>query len=156
MNYRVTAFVTAFVFLAHVSGCAAVFKGASEDVKVESSPSGAEVVVNGSPKGTTPMTLSLESKETYDFTFKKKGYEERHVSIGHSIGAGWVVLDVLLGIIPVVVDAVTGAWYKLDRNSISVQLDKVSVWLKELFNAPENRSLASASDPAKRIGASCR
>ena len=146
MKRTATAVVTATLFLFHISGCASIFKGANEDVKVESSPSGAEVVVNGQPKGTTPVTLSLESKETYDFTFKKKGYEDRHLSVGHGLGAGWVVLDVLLGIIPVVVDAVTGAWYSLDRTSISVELDEVSQLLMELFNGSSGPSLASAED----------
>jgi hypothetical protein len=155
-SHRAIAVLTGIIFLIHVSGCAAIFKGANEDVTVESSPSGAEVKVNGQPKGTTPVTLSLESKETYDFTISKKGYEDRHISIGHNLGAGWVVLDVLLGLIPVVVDAVTGAWYKLDQNSISIDLEKVSRWLKGVFDSQQDRALASAGGPAAPNGNVCR
>ncbi|ETA27261.1 hypothetical protein SJDPG2_04310 [Porphyromonas gingivalis SJD2] len=34
--------------------------------------------------------------------------------------AKWVVLDVLGGLIPVAIDAITGNWYGLDQNKLNV------------------------------------
>lgn len=39
-------------------------------------------------------------------------------------GAGWIVLDVLAGLVPIIVDAATGAWYGLDQDNVNAVLEK--------------------------------
>jgi hypothetical protein len=106
------------------SGCATIFQGTSTEVDFSSDPSGAEVYVNGFPKGTTPIEPKLESKKTYNIEFRKEGFETRTYTITNHVQAGWVVLDVLFGLVPVVVDAATGSWYKLDEESVNAVLRK--------------------------------
>ena len=91
-------------------------------VDFSSDPSGAKVYVNGNLMGTTPVKLKLESKRTYHIEFKKEGYETKIFNITNSVGVGWVVLDILAGFVPVIVDAATGCWYELDQDKINAIL----------------------------------
>ena len=105
--------------------CAAIFKGTSESVAFSTDPSGAKVFVNGQYMGTTPCQIPLPSKGTYTIEFKKEGYDPSTYTIMNHVGAGWVVLDVLFtGLIGVVVDAATGAWYELDTRVVNAMLEK--------------------------------
>jgi hypothetical protein len=110
--------------LSLVLGCAAVFKGASDNVDFSSEPDGAKVYVNGVLRGTTPVELKLESKRTYNIEFKKEGYETKSFTLTNHVGVGWIILDVIFGIVPVVVDAATGSWYVLDQDYVKVELEK--------------------------------
>jgi len=105
-------------------GCATIFKGASENVDFSSDPSGADVYVNGSLRGKTPINLKLESKKTYTIEFKKDGYEPRTYTLTNHVGAGWIILDILAGLIPVIIDASTGAWYELDQDAVNAVLEE--------------------------------
>jgi hypothetical protein len=40
------------------------------------------------------------------------------------VGAGWVVLDVLAGLVGIIVDAATGAWYELDQDAVNAILEE--------------------------------
>jgi hypothetical protein len=100
-------------------GCGAILKGTKEGVHFTSSPDGATVIVNGVERGTTPLKLSLAAKETYTITFRKPGFEDKTVVIENHAQAGWIVLDVLFGLVPVVVDAATGGWYTLDEHNVN-------------------------------------
>jgi hypothetical protein len=106
------------------AGCAALEKGTHEEVDFASEPTNADVYVNGERMGTTPVTLKLESKETYKIEFKKKGFGTKTYMITNHIGTKWVVFDVILGLAPVLVDAITGAWYQLDQDYVKAYLEK--------------------------------
>lgn len=105
-------------------GCATLFKGSGSTVDFSSDPTGAQVYVNGVPRGTTPINLKLESKKTYTIEFKKDGFETKTYTITNHVGVGWIVLDVLFGLVPVIVDAATGAWYELDQDAVNAVLEQ--------------------------------
>ncbi len=107
-----------------ISSCATVFKGNSNKLDLNSDPQGAKVYVNGNYMGDTPIRLKLESKQTYSIEFRKEGYQTKTVNITNHVGVGWVVLDVLCGLIPVIVDAATGSWYELDQKYVNAILDR--------------------------------
>ena len=107
-----------------ISSCATIFKGPSNNVDLNSNPQGAEVYVNGNYRGDTPIKLKLESKQTYTLEFKKEGYKTKTITITNHVGVGWIVLDVICGLIPVIIDAVTGSWYELDQKNVNAVLDK--------------------------------
>ena len=112
--------VISFVFIS----CATIFKGTTDEVSFSSDPSGAKVYINGSLLGTTPVQLELKSKNSYTIEFKKEGYEPRTVVLNNSVGAGWIILDVIFGIIPIVVDAATGSWFSLDQEHVNAVLEQ--------------------------------
>ena len=107
-----------------LGGCATIFKGSHNMVDFSSNPAGAKVYVNGALRGTTPINLKLESKRTYTIEFKKDGFETQTYTITNHVGVGWIVLDVLFGLVPVIVDAATGAWYELDQNAVNAVLEQ--------------------------------
>lgn len=107
-----------------VSGCATILKGSSETVSFNSNPAGATVLIDGSPVGKTPTQLSLASKNSYKIEIKKDGYEPSNFILSNKVGAGWVILDVICGVVPVVIDLVTGSFYMLDQSQVNVSLEK--------------------------------
>ncbi len=117
-----------YVFIFFVSflftSCATLFHGSTDGVNFSSDPSGAKVFVNGDLLGTTPFALNLKSNKTYTLEFKKDGYETKSVLLNNSVGGGWIVLDVLGGLLPVIVDAATGDWYSLDQDHVNAILEK--------------------------------
>jgi hypothetical protein len=106
-----------------LSSCATLFKGTSQKVGYSSDPSGAKVYINGQYMGTTPFEMEMKSNQTYTIEFRKEGYESKTVVLNNSIGAGWIILDVLGGLIPIIVDAATGAWYSLDQDHVNAALE---------------------------------
>ena len=123
MKKSVTIFVlVSFILL--LSNCATIFKGTSEEVNFNSEPQKAEVFVNGQSMGVTPIALKLESKKTYTIEFRKDGYKSKTYNITNHVGAGWIILDVLAGLVGVIVDAATGAWYSLDQKNVNAVLEQ--------------------------------
>jgi hypothetical protein len=44
--------------------------------------------------------------------------------LSNSLGAGYVIFDILGGLVPVIIDAATGSWYVLDQDNIYMSLEK--------------------------------
>jgi len=112
--------ISSFMF----SSCATLFKGSTDGVNFSSQPDGAKVYVNGDLLGTTPFALELKSNKTYTLEFKKDGYATRTVLLNSSVGGGWIVLDILGGLLPVIIDAATGNWYSLDQDHVNAVLEQ--------------------------------
>ncbi len=106
-------------------GCATVFSGSTDAVNFSSEPTGANVYVNGQMLGKTPFEVVLKSDQSHNVEFRKSGFENKTVVLTNSVGAGWVVLDIVFGLIPVVVDAASGAWYGLDQDHVAAALEPV-------------------------------
>lgn len=124
---KIIAIVTLIAFsIFSLNGCATVFKGSTDTVNFASEPDSADLYVNGSNMGKTPTQLELASKDTYTVDFKKEGYKTKTMMLNHSLGAGWLVLDIvfLLLFIPLIVDAATGNWNELDTNFMKATLEK--------------------------------
>src|SRR5688572_33407775 len=102
------------VALLSLAGCGALFNSGPANVAMSTNPPGAEVWVNGTNRGISPLTLSLAKNQNYTVTFRRAGYEDTSVEVRRKISGGYVILDILGGVLPVIVDAATGAWYVLD------------------------------------------
>lgn len=122
MKKTITLTVVLSFMVMIVSGCATIFRGDITSVRFNSEPLDARVFVNGNYQGQTPLKLRLKSNQSYTIEFRKKGFETVVRQINSKVGAGWVILDVLVGMVPVVVDALTGSWYHLDQKNINVIL----------------------------------
>lgn len=107
------------------SGCATIFSGSRDEIKLSSEPGGAKVVVDGQERGKTPLKLSLKKGKDYQVEFTKEGYEKKMVSLTYSLGAGWLILDILTGLVGILVDALTGNWNSLDYDSYKAILEPV-------------------------------
>jgi hypothetical protein len=112
------------IFALIINSCATIFHGSTDNVNFNSEPVGAKVYINGAYMGVTPLPINLKSKITYTIEFRKEGFENKTVLLNNSVGAGWIVLDVIFGFIPIIVDAATGNWYSLDQDNVSAALEK--------------------------------
>lgn len=116
-------FMATAIAVAYFASCATLFKGTTQDVHFNSNLQKARVIVNGMDMGETPVALKLETKKTYTVVFRAEGYKPKSYTISNRVGAGWIVLDVFTGLVGVIVDAATGAWYSLDQNNVDAVLD---------------------------------
>ena len=112
------------LFIFSITSCATLFGLKSHSLSFTSNPDKAEVFINGERKGTTPVKLELDPKKTYSIEYRKDGYNPITKVVKGKIGIKWVVLDILGGFIPVIVDAATGNWYEFDQEIINSNLDK--------------------------------
>jgi hypothetical protein len=118
--FRVCAF---FLILALIlPGCGTIFSSGPDPVDFGSKPDGAIVLVNGQSMGTTPVTLKLEPNKTCIITYRKEGFEDATVTLNSHVRAGYVVLDILVGVIGVAIDAATGDWKAFDQGQYYVEL----------------------------------
>lgn len=114
-----------FVVALALSGCATIFKGSTEEVSFSSDQPDTKVYINGQFMGKAPVEIKLQSKKTYTVEFRKDGYESKTVLLPNSVGAGWIILDVLaLGFVPLIVDAATGNWFHLETDQVAAALEK--------------------------------
>jgi hypothetical protein len=102
------------------TNCAALFNSGGGVVSFSSNPSAAEVIIDGQSLGKTPVTLDLDRTTTHQVIIKKDGVEKSYI-LQNKVGAGWIVLDLLGGLIPVVIDAATGSWYTLSPKTVNAQ-----------------------------------
>ena len=105
------------------SSCATLFNAKTKDVSFNTNPVAADVYVNGNRMGTTPVSIELKNGKDYIIEFRKDGYKSVSRQINSKVGAGWIVLDVLGGLVPVIIDAATGSWKSLDQTNINATLD---------------------------------
>jgi hypothetical protein len=99
------------------SGCAAAFRSGKVPVTVQTEPAGAEVRMNNGLPRATPSEVQVARNGTVQLTLSKVGYEDHRGLVKKSLNPGWLTIDIatcvfLVGLcIPLLVDAVTGAWY---------------------------------------------
>lgn len=106
------------------TGCGAIFNGTRQTITATSAPDQATISTEpGTGEFTTPASLSLERKNNYVLTFRREGYRPATFQVQKKLQGGIVVLDVLFtGLLGVIIDAATGAWYKLDPQTAVVSL----------------------------------
>lgn len=77
-----------------------------------------------------PLFLKgIKVSYTYSIEFRKDGYKPKVFNVTNHVGAGWIVLDVLSGLVPVIIDAATGSWYELDQKYINILAPRYFVWV---------------------------
>lgn len=124
---QLVAVICLVVAMPFAAGCGLMFGGTRQTIRATSSPEGAVVVTTPSTVDyKTPTVLNLERKNSYVLTFSMPGYTSQKVEVQRKMRVGIVVLDVLSGLVGVVIDAATGAWYQLTPDVNSVTLTKTS------------------------------
>ncbi len=105
-------------------GCGFILKGTRQTIEVRSAPDGAQVTTQPVTETiTTPASLNLERKNNYTLTFSREGYRSATFLITRDLDENILLFDIFYTLlIGVVVDAVTGAWYKLRPETTTVTL----------------------------------
>lgn len=128
MRNRAVACAVLLSLAVSASGCGLVMGGSRQVVRAVSTPAGAAVTTSPETAETmTPAGLNLERKNSYVLTFTKEGYAPAKAELQRGTRVGIVIADVLLtGLIGVIVDAATGAWYKLSPEVVTVAMEKIA------------------------------
>lgn len=111
-----------------VSSCATIFKGSSAEVRVNSSPSGADVYINEMDRGQTPLSLNLARNDNYVLHFKKDGYEDVRVEVRKKFDGATTIIGNLFSwwLLGVVVDVASGAAYSLTPADVNGNMEKLT------------------------------
>lgn len=105
-------------------GCATLFNDKEPAVSLMSEPPAAQIYVNGAYMGDTPAAIELKTDKDYTIEFRKEGYKTKSYFLNNKVGAGWIILDVLGGFWPIVIDAISGAWYEFSEENVIVVLEQ--------------------------------
>ena len=159
-----TCLVVAVLLTIAQLGCATISGGGKQNITLNSTPEGAAVLSTKTGTAaqmtyTTPVAVAFERKGHYILTFQKEGYESKNIELMRSM-RGWMLFwDIFWFPAGVIVDAVTGAWYRLEPDQVSVTLNKLS---SEISGPPEigitfsqnseNRSISIVSDIPVSVG----
>ena len=113
-----------FAILLYTSSCATIFKGSSADIRVNSSPAGATVTVNGVHRGLTPQTLSLKRNKDHILEFTRDGYEKVTFAVDRKFDIGTTIVGNLFSwwLLGVIVDVASGAAYTLTPADLNANL----------------------------------
>jgi hypothetical protein len=122
MKKNIFTIISIATLILLIPGCATLFGPKTHSLSVSSEPPNAEVYVNGFKMGSTPIELSLKADKSYSIEYRMEGYQSITRVVNTKVGAGWIVLDILGGLIPVVVDAATGNWNQLDQDAVNAVL----------------------------------
>jgi len=105
------------------TGCASLINGTHQTVPITTDPPGTTLQVGGD-QYLTPVDASLARNRGYQVIATKAGYQTQTVEI-HSSFSGWTFLD-LVFIIPWAVDLADGAAYKLEPESLQLQMQPIN------------------------------
>lgn len=120
MNFRLL--FTAIILLM-TSGCATIMSGDTEAVTFDSSPSGADVFIDGGYVGTTPMTIRLRKSKKDTVMFKKEGYQTVSRDLSKSYDPV-TIISVFWDLSTT--DFLTGAAMEYDPKSYFIELKKLN------------------------------
>jgi hypothetical protein len=150
---------TGFVIVLSLSlcSCAAVFRGTKDKVHIESTPPGAEVSVGQRTVGPAPVDVDVDRSSTTQVKLVKAGYEDNIGNVNKTTNAAWVVIDVVTCIpllcIPLLIDAVTGAWIDLPDKYTATMKTGTSKTLTEASGLPNPTAKpAGSGTPAAPAG----
>lgn len=114
-----------------LAGCASIMHGTTQQVAVSSSPTGAQVSVNGMQHGVTPVIADLKRKDNHVIRVTLDGFQPFEMALTRST-SGWVWGNLVFGGIPgLAVDAITGGLYKLAPEQVTAQLQREDLQLVE-------------------------
>lgn len=111
-----------------LSGCATISHGSTEKVTIDSTPRGADVLVDSNQHFTTPVTVYLDRSDPHTLVFDKVGYQEDHEALTSSgTGSFWGNYGLAgLGVVGILagyaVDKSSGASNELSSNNVKVTL----------------------------------
>lgn len=117
--------VTLFIFVAFSFTSCSLFAPKTEDLTIDSDPQGAEVVIPGRERMTTPCTINVPCDKDIAVIVRKSGYNTKSYNIRYTLGKCGIldVCGTALWVVPAVGLFTPGA-YTLEQHTIFAPLDK--------------------------------
>jgi hypothetical protein len=105
-----------------LAGCASIMHGTSQDVGISSSPTNAQVTIDGRVGAVTPYVAKLSRKDNHIVKIAVDGYAPAELTMTRKV-SGWVWGNVVFGgLIGLAVDAISGGLYKLTPEQLQATL----------------------------------
>lgn len=108
-----------------LSGCCTIISGTSQEIPINSDPTGAKIQLDGKEIGTTPTTLTIPRSTTaHTLLLTKDGFEPKTETLTPGAN-GWMFLNIPFTLfVGVLVDAIDGAGYKYSPGEVKVPLSQ--------------------------------
>jgi hypothetical protein len=116
MSYLMPIRISFYSLLVLMSGCATIFNGTHQEIRVSSTPPGASVFVDNQKVFLTPASMKLQRHQSYTFLVSKPGYKDDSFVLTSGT-SGWV-----WGNMGGVVDVAAGGVRKLSQKSVHVTM----------------------------------
>lgn len=115
------------LLIVSLTGCATIMNSSKQEMTLSSSPSQASFTVKNAMgmnvfSGNTPSIFKLERKSKYVITMNLKGYRPAEIYIDKKFNMWFCGNLICGGLLGMVIDAVSGAMYKLEPNTIHIEL----------------------------------
>lgn len=114
-----------FVFSTLFYGCATIISGTSQVLTFQSNPSGAEVVINGTSIGVTPLTTTVARKNDTKVVIKKDGYKEQSFVLKQKLEPWFWGNIIFGGVIGSTTDGLSGATVEYSPDQYYTTLEPV-------------------------------
>ncbi|MGD0340791.1 MAG: hypothetical protein ABSA76_03670, partial [Bacteroidales bacterium] len=124
MEKKLFKILISLIAIVLLSSCGVLFYGSMQKVNLNSSPSGADVYINGSAANRqTPCEVNIKrkvkatqsnKKNQYNYVFKKDGYEDYLVTDNAKFNYV-TILDMPYYAVPYLVDAIAGSQWKYNK-----------------------------------------
>ena len=111
------------------TGCATIMNGTKQEIEIVSSPPGAQVWIDTSDVGVTPLSAKVERGEDHNLRIVLEGYDPVEIGNEH-LWSGWIWgnLTTALFVLPVpiqlIVDIANGSAYEMEYDQVYVRLHK--------------------------------
>jgi hypothetical protein len=121
--WRCALIILGLAGLSITGGCASIMSGGGEQVvRVNSTPAGAAVKIDGHDYGVTPTLAKLTRKENHVVRLELAGYQPSETRLEKSLNP-WVFGNIIFGgVVGVVVDVVTGGVNELKPDGVDSTL----------------------------------
>jgi len=114
--------IVSLIASASLTSCATIVTGSRQKIEICSNPADANVWIDNFCYGKTPMIAELTRDSNHFVRIELDGFMPYEVCLTKNLN-GWFFGNILLGgIIGIVVDATTGAMYKLTPDQIHTNL----------------------------------
>lgn len=107
-----------------LSSCATIISTSKQNVKFNSTPQNATILVDEVEVGKTPFEMKLERKSEHSVVIKLDGYKNYETKLTKKFNAWYLGNIIFGGIIGLVVDPITGAIYELSPKEINANLEQ--------------------------------
>src|SRR5262245_11588728 len=105
--------------------CATLLKGTTEEVMVNSDPSGAQLTINDQNVGSTPYDAKVPSDQVLHIHVSKPGYKAQDITDDTKFRWGYEIWSFLEWIIPMGIDLADGAAWGHEQTMVATHLEAV-------------------------------
>jgi hypothetical protein len=112
------------LMLCSLTACATILNGTTnQDFEFLSNPTNATVIVDGQPRGNTPITIPLTQQQSHVIRMELDGYQPLKAKLTHGQSAGVLKNGVLSGLFRgFAIDSMTGGSYAIHENAVTGML----------------------------------